>query len=182
MRGAKAYKKLCSVNIQVVSYGTNKIWLYIGRHTGMNCRTTPTLPFHVCRVFTRNQKSTHTHTNTAHKIFLTQRTIWKYSSRFTCRALQPTRHLLRHLIPFTAISTLASASWTARSIYRFFPFWPRNANGRICPQVRSTLSELRQGVLMAPTGMRGDDSDGHLRRNSSYFAWNNGISDGTRSC
>ena len=124
----------------------------------MNSRTTPTLPFHVCRLFTRNQKSTHAHT--AHKIFLTEWTIWKYSSRFTCRDLN-------HPTPASALDTLY---WNINTGFSFFKLFVRfTVSSRFdhqtrtvasAPQVRSTLSQLRQGVLMAPTGMRDDGSDG----------------------
>jgi len=122
----------------------------------MIARTTSTLPFHVCRVTTRNQKS-HTHcTQTIPHGMNNMKVFLKiHMPRF-----EPPNTCFGHLIPFIAISTLASASATVRSVCCFFPFWPPNANGRICPQVRSTLSELRQGVLMAPTGMRDDGSDG----------------------
>jgi hypothetical protein len=67
-------------------------------------------------------------------------------------ALWTTQHLLRHLITFITISTLASASSTVLSLYCFFPFRPPNANGRIYPKFAWVFWSCDVAfVLMAPT-------------------------------
>jgi len=120
-------------------------------------------------------------THTAHKLFLTEWTIWKYSSRFTCR---DSNH-----------PTPASGTWYLLLQYQHWlqllQLFVRFAvSSRFDHQTRTVASAPKFGRLSRscdraswwPLQACATTAATVLRRNSLSCAWNTGISDGTMSC